>query len=153
MSPVIHCLTGLSGAGKTTLRRELEAGGVKTFGKDGGDREKFFASLVEQVNTTSERHLVVELNTGRRSWTIRQLKAAGHDVRVYCLDLSEADLRRNREARRAGRRLPPVRVDLSETYERTRTRQLKVAERWKAFVGSYDEIKMRLKEAMNGDGR
>jgi hypothetical protein len=160
MNPTVHCLVGLSGAGKTTLRRELEARGALTFGKDGGDRNVFYARLVEKLREmavgvmvdSSEGcvirqggHLVVELNTGRRSWTIRQLKALGYDVRVYMLEVDEPTLRRNREARRAGRKgLAPVRLDLSETFERTNARAVAVAKRWSAFRGSYEQVRDKL---------
>jgi hypothetical protein len=162
MTPFVHCLVGLSGAGKTTLRRELEARGALTFGKDGGDRNIFYARLVELLRSMAETslvatsantveirrsHLVVELNTGRRSWTIRQLKALGYDVRVYMLEVDEPTLRRNREARRAGRKgLAPVRLDLSVTFERTNARAVAVAKRWGAFRGTYEEVKAKLAE-------
>lgn len=147
MNPIVHCLVGLSGAGKTTLRRELEARGALTFGKDGGDRNVFYARLVERLGSMAAGHLVVELNTGRRSWTIRQLKALGYDVRVYMLEVDEPTLRRNREARRAGRKgLAPVRLDLSETFERTNARAVAVAKRWGAFRGSYEQVRDKLAE-------
>lgn len=143
--PSVHCLVGLSGAGKTTLRRDLETSKILTFGKDGGDREAFYAKLVELLASTPEKHVVVELNTGRRSWTIRKLKALGYEVRVYFLEVDEPTLRRNRVSRRAGRKgLAPVRLDLSVTFERTNARAVAVAKRWNAFRGSYDQIKVLL---------
>lgn len=140
---MILVLFGMSGAGKTTLLKELAQLGIRTLTKDGGDRDVFLAKVIELAREPIP--LVVELNTGRRSWTIRNLKANGFEVKAFHLVVTLDELVRNRAARRAGRpNLKPAKRPVDEYYARNLARTEKVARRWDAFSGDYAEVRRKL---------